>query len=233
MEVARAAGGLRWKLASSSLAPLRLASTAAAAAPLRTPDNKPKTQQRVRRYVPEKVKSFVMNDGKLLTTRENWIFFLKHDIEPDNGRMSQFFAGPDLQKVRKDFNVSLAFSPKHILHPHDLQWFDPRGHPLVAMKKADYARKASEQPLWIMVTTFGAGPAVVRNLTQRRLTRAVHTALEAMGYQSATGLSPTKEIRGTFWAIMHDPVKAAKHSAERFGEVVAAALDKECSRPRT
>jgi len=229
MEVARAVRGLRWKLVPPSLVPLRLASTAAGKT-LGKPKSKPR--QTIRRFVPEDVKRFVKADGKLLTTRENKEFLLNYDIEPDNGRMTRFLAGPDLHRIASDFNVTFAFSPNHVVHPHDLRYFEPRGHPLAAMKRAEYARKTREQPLWVMVTSAGGASAVVRTLTQRRLARAVHTALEAVGYQSAPGLSPTKEIRGTFWATVHNPIKAATQSAERFGKIVAAALDKECSRRR-
>ncbi|KAJ6444107.1 3-isopropylmalate dehydrogenase [Purpureocillium lavendulum] len=225
MEVARAAWGLRCKICSPSLAPLRLASTAA-----RQTAGKPKARPTIRRFVPEDVKRFVKADGKLLTTRENKEFLLNYDIEPDNGRMTRFAAGPDLGKLASDYNVTFAFSPKHVVHPHDLRYFEPRGHPLAAMKRAEYARNTREKPLWIMVTSAGGASAVVRTLTQRRLARAIHKALEAMGYRS--GLSPTKEIRGTFWATIHNPIKAATHSAERFGKAVAAALDKNCSRGR-
>lgn len=204
MEVARAVRGLRWKLVPPSLVPLRLASTAAGKT-LGKPKSKPR--QTIRRFVPEDVKRFVKADGKLLTTRENKEFLLNYDIEPDNGRMTRFLAGPDLHRIASDFNVTFAFSPNHVVHPHDLRYFEPRGHPLAAMKRAEYARKTREQPLWVMVTSAGGASAVVRTLTQRRLARAVHTALEAVGYQSAPGLSPTKEIRGTFWATVHNPIK--------------------------
>ncbi|PNY18160.1 Uncharacterized protein TCAP_07598 [Tolypocladium capitatum] len=196
------------------------------------PGGTPRPPGSIRRFVPEDVKRFVAADGRLMTTRENKEFLLAHDLEPDNGRMTRFTAGPDLHRLAADFNATFAFSPRHVVHPHDLRYFEPRGHPLAAMKRAEYARKTRQQPLWIMVTSVGGPSAVVRTLTRRRLASAIHGALEAMGYRSAPGSAPGKEIRGTIWVTIHDPVKAASQSAERFGTVVAAALDRQCSQRR-
>lgn len=227
MAIARVPWKLGPKLCSLPLPPLRFASTAP-----RQGAGKPRPQATVRRFIPEDVKRFVKADGKLLTTRENKEFLLENDLEPDNGRMTRFAAGPELHRLAADFNATFAFSPRHILHPHDLRYFEPRGHPLAAMKRAEYARRTREQPLWIMVTSVGGASAVVRTLTRRRLARAIHAALEAMGYRSAPGSGPGREIRGTIWVTVHDPVKAARQSAERFGKVVAAALDRQCGQRR-
>ncbi|POR38772.1 Uncharacterized protein TPAR_01022, partial [Tolypocladium paradoxum] len=221
MAVARAPWKLGPKLCSLPFTPLRFASTRA-----RQGRSKPRPQRTIRRFIPEDVKRFVTADGKLLTTRENKEFLLEHDLEPDNGSMTRFTAGPELHRLAADFNATFAFSPRHILHPHDLRYFEPRGHPLAAMKRTEYARKTQEQPLWIMVTSVGGASAVVRTLTRRRLASAIHEALEALGYRSAPGSGPVKEIHGTLWVTVHSPIKAASQSAERFGKVVAAALDK-------
>lgn len=188
---------------------------------------------RVRRYIPQDASKFVRANGRLVTSPENVDFFRQHGIEPDNGAMSRFEGGPPLRAIVAKHRLSLAFSRRHVLHPYDLPVFDPRGHPLAPMKRADYVRKTREQPLWFIFTAAGAASPVVRTLTQRRLARAAHEALEAIGYALAPGMAPDKEIRGTLWVVMHDPVRAATLSPPVFGAALAAALDSLCSRRRS
>ncbi|GAO18323.1 uncharacterized protein UV8b_04386 [Ustilaginoidea virens] len=218
------------------LPPLRFAS-----GPARTPRGKPRadTPRSVKRFVPEEASRFVTPDGRLLTTLENRDFFLEHGIEPDNGRMTRFAPTSELSRLCADLGTALAYSPRHVIHPHDLRYFEPRGHPLAVQKRSQYAAKARRQPLWIMTTSAGAGAAVVRTLTQRRLTRSVYEALDALGYRSAGGdgggganmadeANKANKIRGTLWIAIHQPLKAASQPAERFGRVVAQALAKHC-----
>lgn len=213
---------------------IRLASSAprksVAAAPRKTINAGAKS---VKRFIPEDVKRFIKSDGKLLTTRENRDFLLQYDLEPDNGRMTKFTSGPDLSKLASDFNATFAYSPRHIIHPHDLRYFEPRGHPLAAMKRSEYVRKTREQPMWIMITSVGGASAVVRTLTQRRMTRAVYAALEKLGYGGTDGGSRANSIRGTLWVTVHDPIKAARQSPERFGRIVGAALQRQCDKRST
>ncbi|KAK2608683.1 hypothetical protein QQS21_002794 [Conoideocrella luteorostrata] len=188
----------------------------------------PKT---VKRFVPEDVKRFVKADGKLLTTRENRDFLVEHNLEPDNGRMIRLSAGPELSRLGSDFNATFAYSPRHVIHPYDLRYFEPRGHPLGPMKLANYAERKQQQPMWIMITGVGGASAVVRTLTQRRLTRSIYRALEELGYRSRSeGKGKNSHIRGTLWITLHNPVKAASQPPERFGRVVAEALAKSCGR---
>ncbi|KYK59787.1 hypothetical protein DCS_00921 [Drechmeria coniospora] len=225
--------------AASSLAPVlrvlppaqrRFASTALRPRPRGTTAKRPAP---ARRFIPEAAERFIGPKGQLLTTRENVDFIVANDLEPDNGTMARFTPGPEMKRIAADFGVALAFSPRHVIHPFDLRAFDPRGHPLAAMKRAQLARKIHEDSLWIIMTSAGGVSAVVRSMTQNKLVKELHLALEAMGYRSGTGRGPTKEIRGTFWVTIFDPVKAAGQSAERFGKTVAAALDQECSRRRS
>ncbi|EQK98993.1 hypothetical protein OCS_05292 [Ophiocordyceps sinensis CO18] len=192
-----------------------------------------KTQQRVgvARYVAENARKFVKPHGTLLTTRENVRFLVEHDIEPDNARMSPFMSQPEMRKISAEYRVRIAFSPRHVLHPFDMHYFDPKGHPLADMTRTRYARKKLEEPLWIMFTMRAAGvSAVVRVLTQRRLAGALHEALEGLGYSLAPGLGARKEIRGTLWISVLEPTATAAKPAKWFGKEVAAALDRECSR---
>ncbi|KAG6015129.1 hypothetical protein E4U43_005679 [Claviceps pusilla] len=179
----------------------------------------------VKRFVPEDIQRFVQPDGKLMTSREMRDFLVEHNIEPDNGRMIRLEAGPELSRVASNFSAQLAYSPEHVLHPQHLRFFEPRGHPLGPKIRAHYARKKQEQPLWIFITAFGGNSAVVRSLTQRKLTRSIYQALNELGYQTRTsGVAVGDKVRGTLWITLHDPCKASTQSPERFGRVVANAL---------
>ncbi|KAM0259239.1 hypothetical protein ACHAQJ_003444 [Trichoderma viride] len=205
---------------------------ASAAAPPRQASSRfvgqKKQKDTIRRFIPEEAKKFVKPDGKLHTTRETRDFFVEHNLEPDNGAARRLTTGPAIQSISKAYNATTAFSPRHIIHPYDLRFFDPRGHPLAAARRAMYLRKSLEQPLWVMITSAGAA-SVVRTLTQRRLKSAIFRSLEELGFRNSVG--GNKEIRGTLWITLHDPVKASKLPPEPFGEVIAKALQSRCSQP--
>ncbi|KAJ4865036.1 hypothetical protein T069G_01566 [Trichoderma breve] len=189
---------------------------------------KPILRDTIRRYIPEEAKKFVKPDGKLQTTPETMNFLIEHNLEPDNGAARRLTTGPGLQNVSKAYHATIAFSPRHIIHPHDLRFFDPRGHPLAAARRAKYLRKSQQEPLWIMITGAGAA-SVVRTLTQRRLKSAIYRSLEDLGFRNGVGAG--KEIRGTLWITIHNPVAASKLAPEPFGEAVARALRSRCSQP--
>ncbi|KAG6019103.1 hypothetical protein E4U41_003405 [Claviceps citrina] len=189
----------------------------------------------VKRLLSEEIRRFVKPDGRLLTNQVTRDFLVEHDIEPDHGRMTWLSAGPELSRVGSDFTARLAYSPKHVLHPHDLRFFDPRGCPVAAKKRADYARKKQEKPLWIFTTSLAGVSAVVRHRTQQKLTRSVYEALGELGHPTTVttpGDRARVEVWGTLWITLLDPLRAAGHCPERFGRVVADALVATCSRQR-
>ncbi|KAL7940424.1 hypothetical protein V8C42DRAFT_242569 [Trichoderma barbatum] len=192
------------------------------------PRKQPILRDTIRRFIPEEAKKFVKPDGRLQTTRETRDFFVTHNLEPDNGAARRLTTGPGLQNVSKAYHATIAFSPRHIIHPHDLRFFDPRGHPLAPARRAMYLRKSLQEPLWIMITGAGAA-SVVRTLTQRRLKASIYRSLENLGFQN--GVAKGKEIRGTLWITIHNPVAASKLAPEPFGEAVARALRSRCSQP--
>ncbi|KAL7963215.1 hypothetical protein V8C34DRAFT_267524 [Trichoderma compactum] len=218
------------QISPSSLTPTqtRFSSTKTPRQAPTTFQRKPVLRDTIRRFIPEEAKKFVKPDGKLQTTRGTRDLFLEHNLEPDNGAARRLTTGPGLQNVSKAYHATIAFSPRHIIHPHDLRFFDPRGHPLAAARRAKYLRKSQQEPLWIMITAAGAA-SVVRTLTQRRLKSAIYRSLENLGFQNGVGVQ--KEIRGTLWITIHDPVVASKLAPEPFGEAVARALKSRCSQP--
>lgn len=184
---------------------------------------------KMQRYVPEEARNFVLPNGKLLTTQENIDFFKHHPtLDFDSSKLMRL-ADPDLKRSTHRYNTTISYSPLHIIHPHDLKYLDPRGHPRITRLQDLYERKLREEALWIITTAASPASAIVRSLTQRKLKAAVYQALEARGYKS--GYRADREIRGTVWLFVHDPIVAAAHSPDDFGEALASFLDKRLSKP--
>ncbi|OAQ68574.1 hypothetical protein VFPPC_04798 [Pochonia chlamydosporia 170] len=183
----------------------------------------------VKRFIPEEAKRFVGADGKLQTTQQNLDFLVEHGLEVDNGRMIRISAGSELSRAATNYSVTVAYSPRHIIHPFDLRYFDPRGHPMAAMVRVKYAQKTQEEPLWIMVTAAGGSPAVVRSVTQRRFTRCLHDAFRELRSEPGPKRQVARRMQGTLWITFHNPIKAARHSPERFGRVIANGLVRYCT----
>jgi hypothetical protein len=183
----------------------------------------------MKRFIPYEAHNFYKNDGQFMTTPANVDFFKRYtNIDPDNGKCVPLQGGPELREVLKKYAIKAAFSPRHIIHPHDLQYFDPGGHPLVPSIRAKYARKTMEEPMWAVTVGIMTGSSVASVLPRRMIKGSVFRALEKMGYKN--GVAEGKEIRGTLWLMLSDPLKAAQFEAEKFGEVVAAVLDERYSR---
>lgn len=79
------------------------------------------------------------------------------------------------------------------------------------------------------MTSAGAASTVVRVMTQRRLKSAIYRYLEDLGFPN--GVGEHKEIRGTVWITLYDPVKASKLPPEPFAEAIARALRSNCAQP--
>ncbi len=192
-------------------------------------DAKPNRGATFKRFVPYETHKFYKKTGQLLTTAENVDFFHRYpNLEPDNGKLRPLRGGPELHDVTSRYAIKAAFSPRHILHPHHLVYFDPRGHPLMPSIRAKYARKTIEEPLWAVAVGFMTGSAVVSMLPRRMIKGSVFRRLEELGYKN--GVAEGKEIRGTLWLMLQDPLKTVQYEAEAFGRVVADVLDQNYSR---
>lgn len=189
----------------------------------------PQARATIKRFVPLEAHKFFKNDGQLTTSAENVSFFKRYtNVDPDHGKCVPLQGGPELRDVLKKYAVKAAFSPRHIIHPHHLFYFNPAGHPFMSAVRAKYARKTMEEPLWAITVGTMTGSTVASVLPRRRIKGSVFRALGEMGYKN--GVAEGKEIRGTLWLMLNDPLKTAQLEAEEFGKVVAAVLDERYSR---
>lgn len=178
------------------------------------------------RYVPECATKFLGHKGPLRTSNDNIDMFRRHpNFDFDTGKMKRIVS-PDIRRFSAEYGVSLSFSPRHVLHPHDLCYLDPRGHARMPIVREKYERQLRDDALWVMFTGGAVEKAVVRTMTQRRMKSALYTALAARGYD-ASGKSTKRgrEIRGTIWVYVQFPAKAAGNCPERFGNFMATLLD--------
>ena len=167
------------------------------------------------------------SDGHLTTTPENARFFRANPtVDHDHGIMTRLDATDAVRRLAKTYRVRLAWSPRHVIHPHRLRFLDPRGHPLAPKIRSDCARKAREDALWAFATAVGGDSAVVWQLTKRELLRAVFRSLTALGYDEHGRKQDGTELCGTLWLTVSQAQHARRLPVEAFGEVVADTLDK-------
>lgn len=182
------------------------------------------------RYVPEDATKFVSVRGPLRTTQANADFFVKHpNFDFDSSKMRRL-VGSDIKRFSAEYGLVVAYSPRHIAHPHDLTFFDPRGHSRMLVLRDKYEKKLNEDSLWIIFTGGGVDSPIVRTMTLRRMKSALYAALLARGFER-TGKAKDREIRGTVWVYFQFPPKAAEKSPERFGAFMAKMLDEQFGRP--
>jgi hypothetical protein len=187
------------------------------------------TSKQAARHIPEQIKSFYKPDGKLLTTPENIKFLRDHGIEPDAGVMEKM-APPTykLNALASRFSTRFLYHPRHVLTPRQLEFFDPRGHPLRAARLADLGRKSQTEPLWIVVTSVDQAPAAVRITSRFRLRASLYLALRERGYDKCGRALPgsgNKNLQGTLVINVYNAVKAAAQPKELFGDPIVRALE--------
>ncbi|XWW94258.1 hypothetical protein V2A60_002201 [Cordyceps javanica] len=189
------------------------------------PSNAPRT---VPRMLSVDVAKFVRNrDGHLTTTPENARFFREHPtVDHDHGTMIRLDATDAVRRLAQAYGVRLAWSPRHVIHPHRLRYLDPHGHPLAPKLRSDCARKTREKALWAFATSTAGVSAVVWQLTKRELLRSVFRSLATRGYDEHGRKADRTELHGTLWLTVWEPQHARRLSVDNFGEVVADTLDK-------
>lgn len=187
------------------------------------------------RYVNSDNRGFCkISDGSLVTTQQNIDFLREYDIEHDNG-VAIYLASPELNRVSSGFNIKFAFTPKHVLNPHHIQYFHPGGHPYAAKVHADYALRKRNEPLWLWIVLKAAGSSVVRTILHRRLKSAVFRALEKKGYgRAGNGKDGLEPINGTLILTLHDIILAVNQPEEQLGQAVANVLhEQNCRKQRS
>ncbi|KAM3502802.1 hypothetical protein MY11210_008952 [Beauveria gryllotalpidicola] len=166
-------------------------------------------------------------NGHLTTTPAFARFFRENPaVEHDHGVMARLDATEEVRRLDKAYGARLAWSPRHVVHPHRLRFLDPHGHPLAPKIRSDHAKKTREHALWAFATSVGGVSAVVWQLTKRELLRAVFCSLAARGYDKYGRKEDGTELHGTLWLTVWRPQHARRASAKAFGEVVADTLDK-------
>ncbi|EGX90124.1 hypothetical protein CCM_06543 [Cordyceps militaris CM01] len=189
--------------------------------------SKPPAVRPVPRMLSADVAKFMRpRDGHLTTTPASAGFFRAHPtVEHDHGTMVRL-DDDAIRQLDRAYGVRLAWSPRHVVHPHRLRFFDPRGHPLAPKLRSDLARKTRETALWAFATATGGVSAVVWQLTKRELLRAVFRGLAARGYDEHGRKADGTELHGTLWLTLWQPQHARRLPPDRFGEVVAETLDR-------
>lgn len=175
--------------------------------------------------IPEACKVFFRSDGTLTTTQANLDFLRENNITHDNAEAYHTPWRPIDRSIFSKFGVMVNFTPRHVIHPYHLAFLDPRGHPLAAQHRERYAHKAWTQPTWVITTSSAKAKAVVRITAQRRLRAAVYMTLRDKGYDMY-GKGEYKEIEGTLWVHVVDPLKAASNpDKEAFGKAVVYLME--------
>ncbi|RSL86984.1 hypothetical protein CEP52_015657 [Fusarium oligoseptatum] len=171
-------------------------------------------------HIPTLAKYFVQRNGRLRTTPDVWQFLHETGIEYNNSKALRIWLGPEHKRITTNFSCNVQYSPEYILHPYHLQYLTPHQHPLTSAMMAQYRQKLVDRQLWIYTLNRGGFTGVVKEITQRRLTGALASALEDLGH-------PGTGIRGTVIITLNDVLKAAHNPAHLFGQGVAQAIDRE------
>lgn len=177
--------------------------------------------------VPAAARGFLTDDGRLRTTPDNWAFLQEYDIEYDNRKVKTLNLGPDHSRIIANFSLKVEYSTKHIMSPHDLQYLDPRDHPLADSIKAKYRQKVKEEPLWVIMLDQNDQSGLVRSIGHRRLTAAFWTAMKDLGYSRFPTPEETQRVTGTIIVKIRDAAAASNFPAYRFGEACAKAVERE------
>lgn len=161
-----------------------------------------------------------------MTTPEVAAFFEKHGLEYDTSICEGLgVQNSKVVQVYKKFSVLVGFSPRPIIHPYHIQYFNRDGHALTKKVCADYEQMLREDSLWIWPIVAGSKFAVPRTTVQRRLKSSVYTELEKMGYaRKGRGQNGLESIVGTLLLWTTQPLVAANLQIEEFGRTVAQAL---------
>lgn len=168
--------------------------------------------------------STFLRDGKLFSQPPVLDFIARYGIEWDSGKMwycNHFVAG--------QMGVSPRFCDRHVLPPKDQKYMNPAGHPMRQPWLDKMAHRVLTEPLWVQTSVTQDVSAVVRIKTARWLKSRLYAALEARGYDKygrAVEGSGRKDLKGTFWLHIAEPLKVWNHlGREEFGPAMVRHLE--------
>lgn len=189
------------------------------------PGNSKSKGSAVRRVRPIGTDSFYDRDGHIRTTPENKDFLQTTGIAVDNGKTRKL---NDVSGVLRKHGVVVAFHPQHLVHPFQIDFLDPRGHPAAGYKRAQLLEQHNTQALWSMAMAMSKGvKAIVRTRAQRRVRSSLYGGLLRAGYDKY-GVGKGKRIYGTVWFIMQEPLKYINMApSEEVGDTIVKILEAE------
>ena len=195
------------------------------------PGNSKNKGNAVRRVRPIGTDSFYDRDGHIRTTPENKDFLQTTGIAVDNGKTRKL---NDVSGVLRKHGVVMAFHPQHLVHPFQIEFLDPRGHPAAGYKRAQLLAQHNTQALWSMSMAMSKGvKAIVRTRAQRRVRSSLYGGLLRAGYDKY-GIGNGKRIYGTVWFIMQEPLKYINMPpSEEVGDTIVKVLEAEMMEQQT
>ncbi|KAM5346872.1 hypothetical protein ACJ41O_009877 [Fusarium nematophilum] len=164
--------------------------------------------------------SYLLPNGRLFTTPQNWQFLNETGIDYNNSHAGLLHLGPEQRRVTSNFACRVQYTPNYIMNPYHLKYLSPRGHPLAPAIRAKYQRKMEEEPLWFHVLKQSSHLGVVAGIASQRLAGAFWEAMRNLGY-------PGNGVRGTVIVVLRDTQRAANNPSHLFGQPVAQAVERE------
>lgn len=170
-------------------------------------------------------------DGAVSTTSENQAFFRSHNIAIDNGKAYRLREPNESGRLLGKHGIRANFHPHHLVHPYQIEFLDPRGHPLAEQKRKEHLEKHETQPLWSIITAMSPkDKAIVRTRAQRRLRASLWAGLERAGYNKY-GAGDGKMIYGTACFAVVEPLRYMNmQSGEDIGDAMVKLLEVETRR---
>lgn len=180
-------------------------------------------------FIQDDAKPFIRPNGCLYTSTQVKDFLTLCDLDWDTSKMWYIDRSPDSSLFTR-LGVSPRFTGRHMVAGKDLKFLNPAGHPLQDAWMATAAHEARTRPLWVWATVPGDAKAVVRQSATRGLKSLLWSALEASGYdmhgRAAQG-SGKRDLKGTLWMHVVDPLKVFGEGRDRFGIAMVQELERQ------
>lgn len=182
-----------------------------------------------RTYIQDDAKAFIRPDGRLFASPRIKGFLALCNLDWDTSRIWYIDRAPDMPLFNK-LGISPRFTDRHMVMGKDLKYLNPAGHPLQEAWMANMAHMARTQPLRVWTTVPNEAKAVVRLSATRGLRSMLWAALEGSGYDmygKAKQGSGKRDLIGTLWLHVLDPLKVFGEGKERFGRAMVQELERQ------